>query len=231
MQFISTVFCLLALSTSFGQAAAPKPEKLCVMNPADNQPLLYVTLSVDGTNYRQDAKGCFTLQEPAVGSTLEFSHPQGAYRSITLVDAGTFKALHNQVELYSSRGGDAAMPEPASAPAPPPVENPGPDDTWKVVDEAAEYPGGRAAMNAYFTEHLQYPPEALEKEIQGKCYVKFVVDTDGKIIHSSIVKSASPELDQEALRLVRNMPAWIPAKNKGKVVKSWFTLPVTFRLQ
>lgn len=104
------------------------------------------------------------------------------------------------------------------------------EEIYTAVSEMAEYPGGMKAMIEFLTTHIQYPEEAEKKGEQGRVIVKFVIDTNGKVTSPEIVRSVSPLLDKEALRVVSEMPAWTPAKNAGKAVNSYFTLPVSFTL-
>ncbi len=101
------------------------------------------------------------------------------------------------------------------------------------VEEVAEFPGGYANMLKYLAENIKYPQVAIENEISGKCYLKFVVSQDGSISQVSIQRGVPdcPECDKEATRVVRSMPRWKPGKNGGKAVNSYFTLPVNFTLQ
>ena len=68
-------------------------------------------------------------------------------------------------------------------------------------------------------ENLVYPQEAKEKGIEGKVYIGFVVEIDGSLTNFTIVKSAHPLLDEEALRVVKLMPKWIPGKQKDKAIR------------
>jgi len=117
--------------------------------------------------------------------------------------------------------------------AAPPPEPAAPESSpLQIVDETAEFPGGHAGLYKYLKENFEYPERAVKKNIEGKCYVKFVVDTEGNISEAVIVKKVPncPECDAEALRVVRKMPRWIPAKVKGKQVKSYYMLPINFVL-
>jgi len=106
------------------------------------------------------------------------------------------------------------------------------DNVLEIVDEPAEYPGGREAMSEYLKKNLMYPTIAKELEIQGKCYIRFIVNTDGSISDVRVVRGVPdcPECDKEAVRVVKNMPHWAPGKMNGKIVKSVFTLPIAFKL-
>lgn len=105
------------------------------------------------------------------------------------------------------------------------------DEVLTAVSEIAEYPGGMKAMMEFLSTHIQYPEEAQKAGEQGRVIVKFVIDKNGKVTSPEVVKGISPSLDQEALRVVKEMPNWIPAKNDGQAVSSYFTLPVSFTLK
>lgn len=77
---------------------------------------------------------------------------------------------------------------------------------------------------------MNYPQEAIEKDIQGRVYVRFLINKDGKLDSISNVNSLHPLLDSEAVRVVSAMPDWAPGKQNGKPVNVWYTLPVTFKL-
>ena len=114
------------------------------------------------------------------------------------------------------------------SPPPPPL----PERPIEVVDEYAEFPGGRAALTHYLQTNLIYPQKALKKGLQGKCFVKFEVGINGDVSNVTIVKKVPdcPECDAEAARVVKAMPQWVPAKIDGKPVRSVFNLPITFKI-
>lgn len=101
------------------------------------------------------------------------------------------------------------------------------------VDVDASFPGGVPAMMKYLSKNIQYPERGIQAGAQGRVTLRFVVGKDGQIENVTVAKGVPgcPECDQEAVRVVRGMPKWNPAQNKGKVVKSYFNLPVTFKLQ
>ncbi len=98
------------------------------------------------------------------------------------------------------------------------------------VEEMPEYPGGYDAMYKYIAENISYPPIAVEKNIQGKVYVQIVIDKVGQVQESVVVRSVDPILDNEAIRIIRNMPNWTPGKQRGKPVNVRMILPITFAL-
>lgn len=93
------------------------------------------------------------------------------------------------------------------------------------------FPGGREALTKYLNENLQYPIDAQKAGIQGKVVVQFIVEKDGRISTIKIAKPLHPSLNDEALRVIRQMPKWEPAMSNGEPVSVRYTLPVTFRLK
>lgn len=101
---------------------------------------------------------------------------------------------------------------------------------FDVVEQMPSFPGGQAALMNYLNSNIKYPVIAEENGIQGRVVVQFVVGKDGSISNVHVVKSVDPSLDKEAVRVVKNMPKWIPGKQNGQSVTVRYTLPVTFRL-
>ena len=101
----------------------------------------------------------------------------------------------------------------------------------KDPEVAAEYPGGTPALMRFLSTKVKYPKEAEKRGEQGKAYVQFVVKSDGNVDYVQIAKtSGSKVLDDEAVRVVKSMPRWTPAKQDGENVNSMLTLPVMFKL-
>ena len=97
-------------------------------------------------------------------------------------------------------------------------------------EQAPQFPGGEEAMKKYISDHLVYPKRAYKKGIQGKVYVQFVIDRDGSVTNVEVVKGVHRLLNQEAIRLIANMPKWVPGWADGHEVRVRFTLPLTFKL-
>jgi len=94
------------------------------------------------------------------------------------------------------------------------------------------YPGGYNSMSTYFDNNIEYPQAALDNGIEGTVDVNFAVDENGKLSSPKVVsKKLGYGLEDEALKLVAQMPTWTPGKMKGKNVKTYFTLPVKFQLE
>jgi protein TonB len=98
------------------------------------------------------------------------------------------------------------------------------------VDTPAGFPPAKGDLKAYFAREMVYPETAKQQNIQGTVYVQCTIMRDGSMRDVKLLKGVSPELDQEALRLVRNMKGWVPGKNNGQVVNSKTNLVVRFRL-
>ena len=104
-------------------------------------------------------------------------------------------------------------------------------DVYFKVDEMPKFPGGMEKMKSYIVDQLVYPPESKKNEIQGKVFISFVVDTDGSVVDAKVVRGVDPILDKEALRVISELPKWTPGKDKGKLVKVGYTVPVQFALK
>jgi len=100
------------------------------------------------------------------------------------------------------------------------------DDTFIVVDQMPEYPGGSESLQEYISLNLKYP--AL-KEVSGKVFVSFVVDKKGKAIDVKVKNEVDAALAKEAIRLVKAMPLWTPGKLEGKAVNVQMNLPIYFK--
>ena len=106
------------------------------------------------------------------------------------------------------------------------------ESVYDQVEVKPEFPGGMPALVKYLQENIKYPSAALAEKAQGKAFVRFVVEKDGSITNTEIIKSTGNiYLDKEALRVASNMPKWKPGRESGKAVRVKFVLPVNFRLQ
>ena len=105
-------------------------------------------------------------------------------------------------------------------------------NSWDCIPETMPYfPGGNVLMLKYLADNIKYPASAVKAKKQGRVIVGFIVLKDGSITHAKIVRSIDPELDAEALRVVKGMPKWTPGTQLGKPVSVKYTLPVKFSLQ
>lgn len=104
-------------------------------------------------------------------------------------------------------------------------------EIFTVVEEQPAYPGGDEARTKYLMESIKYPEEAKELGIQGRVFVTFVVEVDGSITDVRVLRGIGGGCDEEAVRVVRGMPKWIPGKQRGVPVRVQFNLPIKFTLQ
>ena len=102
---------------------------------------------------------------------------------------------------------------------------------FQIVEEMPEFPGGMGACLKFLMANTEYPEKAKAQKVEGKVSVKFVVEKDGSISNPQIIKGGNPLLNDEALRVVNSMPKWKPGKQRGKVVRVGYTVPIIFKLQ
>ena len=104
------------------------------------------------------------------------------------------------------------------------------EEVFVVVEEQAEFPGGMDSMFAYIHKNLKYPEQAKEKGIQGRVFVQFVIEKDGSISNVKILRGIGGGCDEASVEMIKNMPKWKPAKQRGKPVRCQFNLPINFEL-
>ena len=100
----------------------------------------------------------------------------------------------------------------------------------KTVEQLPEFPGGIVQFMKWLTRNLRYPSVAQSQRIQGKVVISFIINKDGSIASPTIVQSADPLLDREAMRVIRMMPHWKPGLQDGKPCRTMFAIPVNFQL-
>lgn len=110
-----------------------------------------------------------------------------------------------------------------------------PADTTKnvvydVTETMPQFPGGQGVMMKYLAANIKYPASAVKAKKEGRVIVTFVIQKDGSVTNARIAKSVDPELDAEALRIVKAMPNWTPGTQDGKPVNVRYTIPVVFSL-
>ncbi len=111
---------------------------------------------------------------------------------------------------------------------PEPVDD---NKVFDVVEQKPQFPGGEAALLKYVAEHIRYPAMAQESNIQGRVVVQFVVTKTGAVGEVKVVRGKDPDLDKEAVRVVKSLPKFVPGKMNGHAVNVWYTLPIQFKLQ
>ncbi|MBP3298216.1 MAG: energy transducer TonB [Muribaculaceae bacterium] len=102
--------------------------------------------------------------------------------------------------------------------------------TKNKVDQGAEYPGGTTALSRFISSNMKYPEEAYKNNIQGRVVLRLLIEQDGCISDITVNKSIHPLLDKEALRVAKKMQRFKPAVKNGVPVRSYFNLPMSFKL-
>jgi len=152
--------------------------------------------------------------EDLIKTQLELTETKAAI-SIATVDDGT----ENGVDIAAMKGHSILVEETAKSEIP------------SHVEVMPLFPGGDAAMMKWLKDNLIYPVDALERNIQGRAVLRFVVNKDGSIGNVEVLKGFDPSCDKEAVRVVKKMPNWIPGRQNGNPVAVYYSLPVVFRLQ
>ena len=104
-------------------------------------------------------------------------------------------------------------------------------NVYESVEQMPEFPGGMEEMMKFLQGNIQYPANAAKNKVEGRVVLQFVVEKDGQIGEVKVARSVDPELDAEALRVVKSMPNFIPGRQDGKPVAVWYTIPISFKLQ
>jgi protein TonB len=122
--------------------------------------------------------------------------------------------------------------DPYHEPLPEPP-NPQEPEILSVAEKMPEFPGGNEKLLEFIKKNIRYPELCSELGIEGNVYVKLVIDTIGRVTQVSIARGIKEQcgLDQEALRVVKLLPNFIPAENNGKKVAVYYHVPVRFRLE
>ena len=124
-------------------------------------------------------------------------------------------------QAEAGQGAAAAPAAVAAAPSAPTV--------YFAADEMPAFPGGDAALVKFLGSKLNYPAAALDRNLSGKVYLTFTVDPEGHLHDPRVVRGLGAGLDEEALRLVRLMPGWMPGRVKSQPVWVTMTMPIVFR--
>ena len=172
------------------------------------------------------AKALYILPVAAVAalsfSTVENANAEPDGKVNEFVADGTISGVENNAQVVEVD----YIHDVAQAPA-----NDDPEKVFQVVEVQPEFPGGQQEMMKYLQSNLKYPEAAKAAGTEGKAFVQFVVKADGSISDVQIMRSTGNEsLDAEALRVVKAMPKWRPAMNKGKAVNVKFVLPIVYKL-
>ena len=104
------------------------------------------------------------------------------------------------------------------------------DEIFVFVEENPQFPGGDSERLKFLQNNITYPEKAMEKGIQGTVYITFIIEKDGSVTNVKVLRGIGGGCDEEAVRVIRKMPKWIPGKQRGKVVRCQFNMPIKFTL-
>ncbi len=212
-------------------------------NPGKNKPLIVLNLKEVAVLFDGDVK---SLEDQEVLCKL-LSIKEEDIESITILkDAAAiaiwgYKGKNGVIEVKTKNSAQNASAKVAE------VSNKDDNEVFLAPEEVAEFPGGNAALMQFLAMNIHYPEAARENGVQGRVIMQFIVNADGscsdfKVIRNTAAASsekpigaakltkARARLEKEALRVLRAMPYWKPAKHQGKAVPMQYTLPVVFRL-
>jgi protein TonB len=174
------------------------------------------------------------VKQSSTEATKQFVEPK-------VEDKPVDTKLKTQEELDKSKAGSSdqekkgegpiiTYKEPEKVKEKEPIVPKGPE---MFVDVDAQYPGGREAMIDFIQRNLEFPPIALDMNIQGKCFLRFVVGVDGSISSVNVLRGIAgcPECDWAAVKVLKSMPNWKPGKLRGEEVSSYFDLPINFEIE
>ena len=189
------------------------------------KPIIAATVLVANTTNGTitDENGNFTLE---VGTDQSIQVAYIGMSTVTMSVKDCLKKADQTIVLTES---DTKKDVKVVAPAPQAVTSD--DQTFSVVEQMPEYPGGMRAGLEFMARNLRYPTKAREAGKQGRVIVQFVVRKDGSLSDFKVLRPVDPWLDAEAIRVISTMPKWKPGMQDRKPVSVKFTLPVTFMLE
>lgn len=191
----------------------------------EGKPIIAATVLVANTTNGTltDENGNFTLE---VGSDQSIQVAYIGMSTVTMSVKDCLKKADQTIVLTES---DTKKYVKVVASAPQTVVSD--DQTFSVVEQMPEYPGGMRAGLEFMARNLRYPTKAREAGKQGRVIVQFVVRKDGSLSDFKVLRPVDPWLDAEAIRVISTMPKWKPGMQEGKPVSVKFTLPVAFMLE
>jgi periplasmic protein TonB len=141
--------------------------------------------------------------------------------------------VFNQDDLNKTTTNEpvAVVEETAPAPVQEVIEVEESKPIFSFVEEMPSFPGGEESRIKFLSSNISYPQQALENNIQGTVYVKFVIDSKGNVTDVQVARGIGGGCDEEAIRVVKMMPPWHPGKNNGKQVRVSMSMPVMFKIQ
>lgn len=175
----------------------------------DSKPVIGAAIMIRGTKKGSvtDPEGLFRMKDVPVGSWIDVMYV--GYKTVSMQ---VTKANASKLSFVMEK------------------ENASNGKVFDVVEQMPQFPGGMPALMKWLQDNMKYPKEAQDAKQQGRVIVSFVVEKDGSITNVRVVKSVTPSLDEEAIRVVKAMPKWNPGMQNGEPVRVNYTVPILFSL-
>jgi len=169
-------------------------------------------------------------EKPAQGVMPKISEPETVYEDYVITDDIQEVETAEDMAVYASYQAPDEIPVSQTGEETVVVADSKPSTEVVVYAEKMPlFPGGQFALIQFFFQNVQYPPAALKKRIQGRVWCSFIVETDGSISNISLEEGVNALLDEEALRVLKNMPAWIPGQTNGENIRVKVYIPIVFK--
>ena len=139
--------------------------------------------------------------------------------------------IEDELEIEDSEADDNTIVDVAPIISTPEEEEVEEKIFFNIIEEPAEFPGGDRALMNYLNTHVKYPVIAQENGIQGKVYLKFVIDEQGNVTNVQIARGVESSLDAEAVRVIKSLPKFKPGRQRGRAVKVYYSSVINFKLQ
>ena len=102
--------------------------------------------------------------------------------------------------------------------------------SWRIVEELPEFPGGLLEFMKWLTDNIKYPEQARRQRVEGTVGLQFIVNSDGSVSDIKIVEPADSRLNDEAMRVLSNMPQWKAGTYKDKPCRTLISIPIVFKI-
>ena len=207
---------LLALATGFGLfvfvACTNNNESTKSAATSDSSNVVTTNDTAASSTPAADTAARMSTEKPVTKETKEATNKSTTARKKGRATVGSIG------EMKSTNAGSAMKPDK--------------NGVYDMTESRPAYPGGHDALSDYITNHIEYPQMAIDDNKEGTVNVQFIVDENGKVQDAKVVGGKLGDgLDEEAERIISQMPKWTAGKVKGKAVKTRLTLPITYKLE
>lgn len=188
--------------------------------------------SYDKTNFEQLERQIENIPEEIIPITEQKIQtpppPINQFVQINIVDDDI--QVDDDIDINVEADEKTVIEEYIPTPTPIIEEEEQQEEIFMIVESMPEFPGGESKLYEYLADNIKYPELAKDAGISGRVFVSFVVEKDGSVTDIRILRGIGGGCDEEAIRLVKNMPKWTPGKQRGKAVRVTFNLSIKFTL-